>query len=89
MTQTRAPSKPALRRNRPPGKTQRPQGPGGPFRRGGGISRLNSPRNHRDIIHRDQDSSVWVRVVRTETAVIRHFQERMPYGLFVLDLEAT
>ena len=25
---------------------------------------------------------------RTETAVMRHFQERMPYGLFVPDVNA-
>ena len=25
-------------------------------------------------------------IPRTETAVIRHFQERMPYGLFVADV---
>ena len=26
-----------------------------------------------------------ISIPRTETAVIRHFQERMPYGLFVPD----
>ena len=25
-------------------------------------------------------------IPRTETAVVRHFQERMPYGLFVPDI---
>jgi len=27
-----------------------------------------------------------ISIPRTETAVIRHFQERMPYGLFVPDM---
>jgi hypothetical protein len=27
-----------------------------------------------------------ISIPRTETAVIRHFQERMPYGLFVPDV---
>jgi hypothetical protein len=27
-----------------------------------------------------------ISIPRTETAVIRHFQERMPYGLFVPEL---
>jgi len=29
-----------------------------------------------------------ITIPRTETAVIRHFQERMPYGLFVPDVNA-
>ena len=29
-----------------------------------------------------------ISIPRTETAVIRHFQERMPYGLFVPDVDA-
>jgi hypothetical protein len=29
-----------------------------------------------------------ISIPRTETAVIRHFQERMPYGLFVPDMNA-
>ena len=29
-----------------------------------------------------------ISIPRTETAVIRHFQERMPYGLFVPDVSA-
>ena len=29
-----------------------------------------------------------ISIPRTETAVVRHFQERMPYGLFVPDVEA-
>jgi hypothetical protein len=29
-----------------------------------------------------------ISIPRTETAVIRHFQERMPYGLFVPDVKA-
>jgi hypothetical protein len=29
-----------------------------------------------------------ISIPRTEAAVIRHFQERMPYGLFVPDVEA-
>ena len=29
-----------------------------------------------------------ISIPRTETAVIRHFQERMPYGLFVPDVNA-
>jgi hypothetical protein len=28
-----------------------------------------------------------ISIPRTEAAVIRHFQERMPYGLFVPDLQ--
>ena len=27
-----------------------------------------------------------ISIPRTETAVIRHFQERMPYGLFVAEV---
>jgi hypothetical protein len=27
-----------------------------------------------------------ISILRTERAVIRHFQERMPYGLFVPDV---
>ncbi len=30
--------------------------------------------------------SLAISIPRTETAVIRHFQERMPYGLFVPDV---
>ena len=30
-----------------------------------------------------------ISIPRTETAVIRHFQERMPYGLFVPDIPTT
>ena len=29
-----------------------------------------------------------ISIPRTETAVIRHFQEQMPYGLFVPNLDA-
>ena len=29
-----------------------------------------------------------ISIPRTEAAVIRHFQERMPYGLFVLEVVA-
>jgi hypothetical protein len=29
-----------------------------------------------------------ISIPRTEASVIRHFQERMPYGLFVPDVEA-
>jgi hypothetical protein len=29
-----------------------------------------------------------ISIPRTETAVIRHFQERMPYGVFVPDVSA-
>jgi hypothetical protein len=29
-----------------------------------------------------------ISIPRTETVVIRHFQERMPYGLFVPDVNA-
>jgi hypothetical protein len=32
--------------------------------------------------------SLAISIPRTETAVIRHFQERMPYGLFVPDVNA-
>jgi hypothetical protein len=31
-------------------------------------------------------TSLAISIPRTETAVIRHFQERMPYGLFVPDV---
>jgi hypothetical protein len=31
--------------------------------------------------------SLAISIPRGETAVIRHFQERMPYGLFVPDVE--
>jgi hypothetical protein len=30
-----------------------------------------------------------ISIPRTETCVIRHFQERMPYGLFVPDVPAS
>jgi hypothetical protein len=30
-----------------------------------------------------------ISIPRTETAVIRHFQERMPHGLFVPDVNAV
>jgi hypothetical protein len=30
-----------------------------------------------------EGQSLTISIPRTETAVIRHFQERMPYGLFV------
>jgi hypothetical protein len=30
-----------------------------------------------------------ISIPKTETAVIRHFQERMPYGLFVSDVGVT
>jgi hypothetical protein len=29
-----------------------------------------------------------ISIPRTEVAVVRHFQERMPYGLFVPDVDA-
>ena len=29
-----------------------------------------------------------ISIPRTEAAVVRHFQERMPYGLFVPDVNA-
>jgi hypothetical protein len=29
-----------------------------------------------------------ISIPRTEAAVVRHFQERMPYGLFVPDVDA-
>jgi len=29
-----------------------------------------------------------ISIPRAETAVVRHFQERMPYGLFVPDVNA-
>ena len=32
-----------------------------------------------------EGESLAISIPRTETAVIRHFQERMPYGLFVPD----
>jgi hypothetical protein len=32
--------------------------------------------------------SLAISIPRTEAAVIRHFQERMPYGLFVPDVDA-
>jgi hypothetical protein len=33
-----------------------------------------------------QGEALAISIPRTETAVIRHFQERMPYGLFVPDI---
>ena len=33
-----------------------------------------------------QGESLAISIPRTETAVIRHFQERMPYGVFVPDI---
>jgi hypothetical protein len=33
-----------------------------------------------------EDESLAISIPRTETAVIRHFQERMPHGLFVPDV---
>ena len=35
-----------------------------------------------------EGESLAISIARTEIAVIRHFQERMPYGLFVPDVEA-
>ena len=35
-----------------------------------------------------EGESLAISIPRTEIAVIRHFQERMPYGLFVPDVEA-
>jgi hypothetical protein len=35
-----------------------------------------------------EGESLAISIPRTETAVIRHFQERMPYGLFVPDVNA-
>ena len=35
-----------------------------------------------------EGKSLAISIPRTETAVIRHFQERMPYGLFVPDVNA-
>jgi hypothetical protein len=32
------------------------------------------------------DEALAISIPRNETAVIRHFQERMPYGLFVLEV---
>ena len=32
-----------------------------------------------------EGESLAISIPRTETAVIRHFQERMPYGLYVPD----
>jgi len=43
----------------------------------------------RDLRYRVQNGrgrGVAISIPRTETAVIRHFQERMPYGLFVPDV---
>jgi len=34
------------------------------------------------------DEVLAISIPRTETAMIRHFQERMPYGLFVPDVDA-
>ncbi len=36
-----------------------------------------------------EGESLAISMPRTETAVIRHFQERMPYGLFVPDVNAS
>jgi hypothetical protein len=35
-----------------------------------------------------EGQSLAISIPRTETAVIRHFQERMPHGLFVPDVNA-
>ncbi len=35
-----------------------------------------------------EGESLTISIPRTETAVIRHFQERMPHGLFVPDVNA-
>ena len=35
-----------------------------------------------------EGESLAISIPRTETAVIRHFQERMPYGLLVPDMNA-
>jgi hypothetical protein len=32
------------------------------------------------------DEALAISIPRTETAVLKHFQERMPYGLFVPDV---
>jgi hypothetical protein len=35
------------------------------------------------------DETLAISIPRAETAVIRHFQERMPHGLFVPELPAN
>jgi hypothetical protein len=36
----------------------------------------------------DAGDVLTISIPRTETPIIRHFQERMPHGLFVLDVTA-
>ena len=36
----------------------------------------------------DAGETLAISIPRTEAAVVRHFQERMPYGLFVPDVNA-
>jgi hypothetical protein len=38
------------------------------------------------MIFRPKGESLAISIPRTEVAVIQHFQERMPYGLFVPDI---
>jgi hypothetical protein len=45
------------------------------------------PEGRRNLCRRISAGDVLaISIPRTETAVIRHFQERMPYGLFVPDV---
>ena len=40
------------------------------------------------IEFRTDGETLAISIPRTEAAVVRHFQERMPYGLFVPDVNA-
>jgi hypothetical protein len=58
----------------------------GEARSGGGLGEMT--RRKREITGLANEQDFPHLVPRTETAVIRHFQERMAYGLFVPDVNA-
>ena len=77
---------------------EEPSGSGGEARRRGGLGQAAMTGKNRIMIYGPKTDGTYVvefrtaqgavlaiSIPRTEAAVIRHFQERMPYGLFVAD----
>jgi hypothetical protein len=56
-------------------------------RRRGGAGRARGPTDGSYVVEfrTAQGAVLAISIPRTEAAVIRHFQQRMPYGLFVPD----
>jgi hypothetical protein len=46
---------------------------------------IYGPKSDGTYVRTAAGEALAISIPRTETAVIRHFQERMPYGLFVPD----